>query len=136
MRVFENKFIIIDFFEEKSYFKVIRKGFDNEFSDEEYKYLIVQWKDQIVMHKPTFQLVDYLNFFKPIPVNMQKWINENLLAPSYEAGLKKVAFIISRDFYAQVSLEQLMLEKEGKKFRIKYFGNEADAEKWLFEDNN
>ena len=88
------------------------------------------------MHKPTFQLVDYLNFFKPIPVNMQKWINENLLAPSYEAGLKKVAFIISRDFYAQVSLEQLMLEKEGKKFRIKYFGNETDAEKWLFEDNN
>lgn len=125
--------MIIDFIEERSYFKVIRKGFDNEFSEGEYKDLMLQWRYQIEIFKPRYQLVDYMNFYKPIPIHIQKWINENLLAPALAAGMKKLAFIISRDLYAQVSIEQLMQEKEGKKFILKYFDNEPDGEKWLFE---
>jgi len=52
-----------------------------------------------------------------------------LLAPALAAGMQKLAFIISRDLYAQVSLEQLMQEREGKKFILKYFENEAEGEK-------
>jgi hypothetical protein len=83
--------MIIDLIEERSYFKVIRKGFDNEFSDEEYKELMLQWRYQIEIFKPKYQLVDYMNFYKPIPIHIQKWINENLLAPALAAGMKKLA---------------------------------------------
>lgn len=135
MRVFHNKLMIIDYDQERSYFKVIRRGYDNEYTEEEYKDLMLSWRKQIEIFKPVYQMVDYQNFFKPVPLHMQKWINENLLAPSLKVGLKKIAFIISRDLYAQISVEQIMQEDEGKNFIVKYFDNETDAEKWLFQQN-
>lgn len=133
MRVFQNKLMIIDYDQERNYFKVIRRGYDNEYTEEEYKDLMLAWRNQIEIFKPVHQMVDYQNFFKPVPLHLQKWINENLLAPSLKIGLKKVAFIISRDLYAQISVEQIMQEDVGKNFIVKYFDNETDAEKWLFE---
>lgn len=132
MRVFENGSLTIDYFDDKSYLKVVRLG--DIGSEEEYKSLMLQWVKEIAFYKPVFQLVNYMNYYKPIPTHLQVWINENLIGPSFRAGLKKVAFIISRDFYMQVSLEQTMQEKEGKKFKLKYFDNEVDAEDWLFEE--
>jgi hypothetical protein len=133
MRVYDNQFMLIDFFEDRNYFKVIRRGYDDEYSEERYKELMLEWREKIEFYKPEVQLIDYMNFYKPVPLYMQKWIGENLLAPAFKAGLSKVAFIISRDFYAQVSVEQIMLNDEGKKFIVRYFDNEAEGEKWLFE---
>jgi len=133
MRVVENSRITIDYFEDRSYFKVVRLG-SGEIEEEEYKKLILSWAKEVEFYKPVYQLVNYLNFYKPVPPNMQVWINKNLIGPAFNFGMKKVAFIISRDFYVQVSLEQTMQEKEGKKFKLKYFDNETDAESWLFKD--
>lgn len=132
MRVFENNYLTIDYFEDKSYFKVVRQG-TSEIGEEEYKKYILQWHDEIEFYRPVLQLVNYLNFYRPIEPHMQRWLNENLIGPAFDAGMKKVAFIISRDFYVQVSLEQTMAEQEGKRIKLKYFDNELDAEKWLFE---
>lgn len=131
MRVFESNELTIDYFEDRSYFKVVRAG--NNITEKEYKDLLLKWAEEIRYYKPAFQLVNYMNFYQPIAPHMQVWINENLIGPSFEVGMKKVAFIISRDFYAQVSVEQTMQENEGKKFKLKYFDNETDAESWLFE---
>ncbi len=131
MRVFNNNRLIIDFFEDRSYFKVKRIG-TGEIEEEEYKELMLKWAREIELFKPTYQLVNYFNFYRPIPQHLQLWINENLIGPAFRVGMKKVAFIISRDFYVQVSLEQTMQEKEGKKLELKYFDNEKDAEHWLF----
>lgn len=133
MRVFENSHLVIDYFEDRSYFKVTRLG-SEEIEEELYKKLMLKWADEIEFYRPVYQLVNYLNFYKPVPPHMQKWINENLIGTAFNAGMKKVAFIISRDFYVQVSLEQTMQENEGKKFKLKYFDNETDAESWLFEE--
>jgi hypothetical protein len=133
MRVFENNELTIDYFADKSYFRVVRQG-KMEISEDEYKSLMLKWVQEIKFYKPTYQLVSYMNYYKPITPHMQVWINENLVGPAFNAGMKKVAFIISRDFYVQVSLEQTMKEKEGQKFKIKYFDNEIDAENWLFDE--
>jgi len=134
MRVFENNHLTIDYFSEKLYVKVVRLS-SGELAEEAYKNLMLEWKEQIVYYKPLFQLVNYLNYYRPIPSHMQAWLNDNLIRPAFEAGLKKVAFIISRDLYVQVSLEQTMQEEAGKNLTVKYFDNELDAEKWLFDNN-
>ncbi len=132
MRVFESDELKIDYFTDRAYFKVVRQG-KMDITEEAYKELILNWAKEIKFYKPTYQLVNYMNYYKPISEKMQLWVNENLIGPAFEVGMKKVAFIISRDYYVQVSIEQTMQEKEGKKFKIKYFDNELDAENWLFE---
>jgi len=131
MRIFENNFLTIDYFEDRSYFKVVRQG-TSEIGEEEYKKYMLEWHDEIEYYKPMYQLVNYLNFYRPIEPHMQRWLNEHLIGPAFKTGMQKVAFIISRDFYVQVSLEQTMAEQEGKQIQLKYFDNELDAEKWLF----
>ncbi len=132
MRVFENRHLSIDYFDEKSYFKVVRIS-SEELDDESYKELMLEWREQIEYYTPLIQLVSYLNYYTPIPPRMQIWISENLVKPSFEVGMQKVAFIISRDLYVQISVEQTMKESSGEKLSVKYFDNEIDAEKWLFE---
>jgi hypothetical protein len=133
MRVYDNQFITIDFFENRKYIKVVRRAYDSGYTEERYQELMLEWREQIELYKPEIQLIDYMNFYKPASLYMQKWIADNLLAPAFKNGLRKVAFVISRDFYAQVSVEQIMLKDEGKKFSIKYFDNEAEGEEWLFK---
>lgn len=132
MIVFENERLIIEYDEEREYFKVARLGKD-DISEDEYKMLMLRWAKEITFYKPKIQLVNYLNQFRPVPDHLKLWINENLMGPAFKLGMRKVAFIISRDYFVQVSLEQTMQEKVGKKFKLKYFDNVADAEKWLFE---
>lgn len=132
MRVFENKHLSIDYISERSFFKVVRLS-SEPLDDDSYKKLMLEWRTQIEFYKPALQMVNYLNFYKPIPPYMQIWINDNLVRPAFEVGLKKVAFIISRDLYVQVSLEQTMQEEAGKKLSVKYFDNELDADNWLNE---
>lgn len=133
MRIFENIHLTIDYQKELSYFKVVRLG-SEQMKEDEYKELMLKWSEEIDYYKPKYQLVNYLNFYRPIPPEMQLWLNENLIGPAFKAGMKRVAFIISRDFYVQVSLEQTMAEEAGKIFQLKYFDNEKDAENWLFKE--
>ncbi len=133
MRVFESNHLTINYYEDRAYFKVTRIG-SEEMEEGEYKRLMLKWAEEIEFYKPAYQLVNYMNFRRPIPTHLRQWVNENLIDPAFNTGIKKLAFIISQDFYVQVSLEQIMQEKEGKKFKLKYFDNETDAENWLFED--
>ena len=133
MRVFENKHLSIDYISERSYFKVVRLS-SEPLDDSRYKQLMLNWREQIEFYKPKLQLVNYLNFYRPIPPYMQTWINDNLVKPAFENGMLKVAFIISRDLYVQVSLEQTMHEDAGKMLSVKYFDNELDADNWLNEN--
>ncbi len=130
MRVLDNKHLSIDYFSDRRYFKVVRLS-SSPLDDEEYKELLLEWRKQIEFYHPKLQMVNYLNYYKPIPPYMQNWISENLIKPAFEAGMKKVAFIISRDLYMQVSLEQTMQEEGGKMLTIKYFDNEISADNWL-----
>ena len=132
MKIFENKFISINYFENDSLFKVKRLGSDF-YSDTEHKEIIMAWRDEIVKYKPKIQLIDYSDFFQPVSLLMQKWIDENLVAPAYNAGMRRVAFVVSSDILAQISLEQIMDEDSGAKFYVNYFDNENDAVKWLYK---
>jgi hypothetical protein len=62
----------------------------------------------------------------------QEWA-DGLFPRILNAGVKKIAFIISSDVFAQISVEQLMEEKNVKtaNFEIHYFDNEKDALKWF-----
>jgi len=48
-----------------------------------------------------------------------------------EAGIKKIAFLVSAEMIAQLSIEQTLEESNASAFAVKYFDVEEDAKKWL-----
>lgn len=122
---------LIEFDKEKSFFKVTRNISDIE-DEQKYKKDIVLWINAILDYKPTFQLLDMQGNTFTISPEMQRWINENLIATAAKNGTKKIAFLVSSDIFARVSLEQTMDEEEAKVFTFRYFEDENEAMKWLF----
>ena len=76
-------------------------------------------------------MVDFLEYSFSISPELQQFTNENLLKPAYEAGIRKVAFIIAHNLFAQMSVEQIMKQDTGKMFEIRYFDDFKKAKDWL-----
>lgn len=132
MKVYESPYSTIYFNEDKSLLEVVRHT-PEYIPDNAYRGEMFAWLEQIKKHHPTFQLVDYTQNLYAINASMQEWVNENLIGPAYRIGcLRKVAFILSKDLFAQVSVEQTMQEPEGKQFVKQYFDTRQDALDWLF----
>ncbi|MBN1251550.1 MAG: STAS/SEC14 domain-containing protein [Bacteroidales bacterium] len=132
MRVFEHSEMSIDYFSENNCI-LIKRLAKKDTDDETFKELILEWISQIKIYKPEKQLIDYSNYDYYISDEMQIWINENLIKPAYLAGMKKVAFVLSRNYYSQVSIEETMKKKEAALFEIEYFDDFEKAEEWLYK---
>ena len=64
---------------------------------------------------------------------MQEWSVSNIFEKLEQAGLKKMAMIVSEEIFPQVSIEQLIEENKNTTLITKYFENEEHAMKWLQE---
>jgi len=130
MRVFECNTLLIDFFKDDNFLLVKRQD-SNKTDIDEYKKQIREWRLIIEKYRPEKQLVDYSEYSFPITPELQQFTNENLLKPAYGAGIRKVAFLIAHDLFAQMSVEQIMKQDTGKIFEIRYFDNFEKAKDWL-----
>jgi hypothetical protein len=76
-------------------------------------------------------IVDSSNLFFTFGLEMQDWINQTIFAPALDMGINKGAFVISKDFFAQLSTEQILGEKEGLKYTSKHFDTKEAANRWV-----
>ncbi len=77
-------------------------------------------------------LANTLQFNFGISPDLQEWHND-LLFPVFEkAGLKKMAIIVSKDIFSQVSIEQAY-DVNTFGFVTQYFETEQEATQWLSE---
>ena len=83
-------------------------------------------------HNPERELVHLLDMKYVIDIEDQEWMNKEIF-PRYENMIKRMAFFVPSELFAQVSVEQTMDEEAGQKFVQKYFENEDEARKWLME---
>lgn len=64
---------------------------------------------------------------------MQGWTAESIITPMIRLGLRRLAYIIPKDFYAQLSIEQLADEISDLSFSRRFFIDEKQAIDWLCE---
>ncbi|OJJ16363.1 hypothetical protein BKI52_34300 [marine bacterium AO1-C] len=81
--------------------------------------------------EPNRYLIDTSSFELPIAPDTQQWIVENVsrLYPIY--GVKKLAFLTTTAFVAQLSLRQSNEESDDGEVERKHFDNEEAALNWL-----
>ncbi|MEN8119215.1 MAG: STAS/SEC14 domain-containing protein [Bacteroidota bacterium] len=130
MRVFEHSTLSIDYFKDDDFF-IVKRFVSDSTDKDEFKKLINEWRATIEKYKPKKQLIDYSEYNFKITPELQQYINDNLMKPAYEAGIRKVAFLLSHDLFSQMTIEKTMQKNTGHLFEIKYFNNFQKAKDWL-----
>ena len=133
MEVYKSEYVKFDYFQKTSHIETI--SFENEdMTEEEYKKDMLSYVNIVEKYKPSKVLIDSsISKFVASP-DLQDWTNENIIKRTLLAGLKKNAFVISKDFISQLSSEQTLEESEGAKKNIKYFVDKDKALEWLLND--
>lgn len=79
----------------------------------------------------------YLNLMKEfkysIVPEMQKDIDDNVVAMFAKNGMKKIASVMPTELFPSASLEQLIKEEQSKNLKSLPFDDEEKAREWLLE---
>jgi len=131
VRLEENDYISVYDLPEKSILELIWKPTSANLEQEEYKKLILRWANTVESFHPKAILVDTREHYVAIVPELQQWFVE-VIFPKYAAsGMEKFAFIMSVDFFSQLSIEQTMEEDSSVPFITKYFPNYEEAFVWV-----
>ncbi|NME70288.1 hypothetical protein [Flammeovirga aprica] len=83
---------------------------------------------------PHGMLVDTKNAYYNIMPETQDWINQKFVGLVAEIGLKKMAWIVSEDFFAQISFDQFMDDATDQQaLKVQYFTTDEEATEWLLQ---
>jgi len=102
-----------------------------EMTADQYKHDMLKFAELALEHKPKYHLIKSVNFLFIITIEMQDWTNTTIFPKLINAGIKKIAFLVSSEMIAQLAIEQTLEENNASAFAVKYFDVEADAMKWL-----
>ena len=86
------------------------------------------------MYHPKRMLVNSSDFMFTIDPELQQWTDTTIFTRYIQAGVKKIGFVVSKDLFASVSVEQTMDEIEAQAFQTAYFDNETEAKEWLIKN--
>ncbi len=129
----QNEIVKVEFDEAKSLFKHTWNDKTSDLDDELYKSLVLMVNQEIEkMQEIHFHLIDTSQFLFIILPEVQEWVASIVFPMSASRKAKKMAFLISQDLFAQISIEQFTEENTIHSFEIKYFKTEKDALEWLF----
>ncbi|WP_291722312.1 STAS/SEC14 domain-containing protein [Bernardetia sp.] len=131
MQVYNSNFLQIDAFDDQKLLELTWLKATVDMTDEEYrnehlellKFMLEQKTQKVVGN------VKDLGFV--VNPDTQEWMNINVFVPAIEVGFHKLAVVMSSEFLAQLSIEQVMEEKEGQKITTQYFDNVEEAREWI-----
>jgi len=119
--------------EEKSLLEQCWTNQEGNMSVEDYKIDMFNYLKFVEKYNIKNALINTELFGFSITPDIQEWIDKNI-AVKANCIVKKIAFVLPSDIFAQVSIQQTMDEKEGVKYQnVNYFENINDAEKWILQ---
>ncbi len=108
-----------------------------DMSDEEYKKIVLQYVAQVQKHRPRFSLLDAREAAYTVHPTMQEWVNETIKPIYRTGGLEKTAFVMSKHFIAQLSIEQVVDEATDESHKKRrFFDSIEKAKQWLLAKNS
>lgn len=100
--------------------------------DAEFMEINENYLELIKEHKLVAFFIDTRKFLYTISPDMQDWVGENILSKLPGLGLKRIAFLMSEEFIAQLSIKQTM-ENLGDNCQMRYFDDKEKALSWVEE---
>ncbi len=133
--VYQSKYLTLMIEPEKELIKVVWSATTENMTDEEFRTELIRYAEIAEKYRPQKSLIDTTNFLMTIMPETQEWVNINIhqrVAATKKSSRKKVAYLISKELFPQVSIEQTMEEGNVKEiFETRYFEDEKQAIDWL-----
>ncbi len=134
MIAFENKYSIIYFDEANSLMTVEMLPATEEMTDKEFKEYGLVFLEMMEKYKPEKELYNTINMKFLVVPEIQDWITENI-NKKVSKIIKKVATIMPAEYFANVSIDQMLYEfKDDRSVKQMFFDNIEEAKKWLLEE--
>ncbi len=83
---------------------------------------------------PTRMLINLQDLLYTIPPEMQEWTAKEIVPMLIKLCVRRLVYIIPNEFYAQLSVEQLVSEMLDLNFVTAFFIEERAAIEWLCEE--
>jgi hypothetical protein len=130
--VYQSKYLTLIIEADKQLCKVLWSNTTENMLDSEFRAELIKYVEVAEKYQPLKSFVDTKYFLMPVVPETQEWINANIHQRSLNAGIKKFAYLVSKDLFSQVSIEQSMDEGNAKYFfDTRYFDEESEAMLWL-----
>lgn len=102
-------------------------------TEDDYKNEMRNYLSLVQKHTISFALINLQQFNFTIAPQVQVWVDENIALHANKV-VERIAFVLPQDLMVELSVEQVMTENEGKKYKaLNYFDNEKIAKKWLLD---
>lgn len=102
-----------------------------EMTEDEFKEIMLEYASFVEKYHPKRLLLDALeNKFLLTPA-IQEWTDKNIFKRTYDAGLRRNAYIYPKDFLAQMGVEQIFDEEIVRQKEHNFFYDREEALKWL-----
>jgi hypothetical protein len=100
--------------------------------DDAFKIYLENWCVLIETYKPTSFFVDSSKGHIIMTPDIQVW-HDTIIVPRYiNAGVKKIAFLVSEDIFEMTSIEQAFDEKNAtSNLKTRFFDDAEEAKQWL-----
>jgi predicted nucleotide-binding protein len=108
---------------------------NEKMTENEYQSQMLELVQLFEQYKPDQVLVDARRSRFVIRPELQQWVNENVIAVTVAKGLKRIFVILSQEFIAQLSMEQMFDDALTDRFRTLYFATVEEAQAWLKTKN-
>jgi len=102
-------------------------------TDEAFKSDMLIVRECVEKHSPRAIMVQAQKLNFVVIPEVQEWIDTNIAPVYLKVGVTMFAYIMPRDIFQQVALEQMMDEGNAKNFGTRYFDNEEEGLKWLLK---
>jgi len=130
MQLFKNEFVNIEL-RENNFLYVKWTDKTADMSVDFFKQVNLWYIDYFDKYAITSFMINTQDFKFAIIPEVQEWVGTQIIPKVIASGLKKLAFIVSEEIIAQLSIEQTMSESKSDEFTLLYFDNEAKANTWL-----
>jgi hypothetical protein len=131
VEVYKSKYLHIAFFAENLLIEATWLSETKKMNTDDCKQEFLNYLDVVRKQGPMRMLVDTSDMYFTFGLEMQDWINQTIFTQFLNMGINKVAIVISKDFFAQLSTNQAMNEKEALKHTREYFDTKEAAKQWL-----
>ena len=126
----QNDFVTFYMLPQTNIIEAAWKESTQKMKDDDFKSSIkLLWK-LIAENKPIGLLADTRLFFYAIPPQVQEWYGANI-TEGLGSTTKKVAMLLSSEFFSQISIEQTIQEDNRTGFSTQYFDDAEKAIEWL-----